>query len=176
MTYGYENKAILLTEIQSPKEFSESIKITANVNWLTCKEICIPQEGQVDLTLKKGPKTSNAYASMLNEAALTVPKPYPLPFRVNTLDKKIFLQFERQGSGEISEVYFFPDEYGLINYVDEQKFEKNDNSFSLELTPSELQVNKTDLMGVLKIKTGSLEEFYRIEIPLEYHFLAHIPA
>ena len=79
MTYGYENKAILLTEIQSPKEFSESIKITANVNWLTCKEICIPQEGQVDLTLKKVPKTSNAYASMLNEAALTVPKPYPLP-------------------------------------------------------------------------------------------------
>ena len=30
-----------------------------------------------------------------------------------------------------------------------------------------MQVNKTDLMGVLKIKTGTLEEFYRIEIPLE---------
>ncbi len=167
MTYGYENKVILLTEIQTPKEFSESIKIIANVNWLTCKEICIPQEGQVELTLKKGPKISNGYAARLNEVALTVPKPYPLPFRVKTLDKKIFLQFERQGSREISEAYFFPDEYGLIDYAAKQKLEKNDNSFSLELTPTELQVNETDLKGVLKVNNGTLEEFYRIEIPLD---------
>ena len=101
MTYGYEDKALLLTEIKSPKEFSNPVKISAKINWLTCKDICIPQEGQVDMTLIKGPKVANQFTSKLKEIASTVPKNFPSPYRVSVINEKIFLQFEKEGSRRV---------------------------------------------------------------------------
>ena len=167
MTYGYEDKALLLTEIKSPKEFSNPVKISAKINWLTCKDICIPQEGQVDITLIKGPKVANQFTSKLKEIASTVPKNFPSPYRVSVINEKIFLQFEKEGSRNISEAYFFPSEYGLINYAADQKLEKNDNSFSLELSSAEVQLKTNTLKGVLKLKVDGIKEFYALDLPLE---------
>ena len=167
MTYGYEDKALLLTEIKSPKEFSNPVKISAKINWLTCKDICIPQEGQVDMTLIKGPKVANQFTSKLKEVALTVPKNFPSPYRVSVINEKIFLQFEKEGSRNISEAYFFPSKYGLINYTADQKLEKNDNSFSLELSSAEVQLKTNTLKGVLKLKVDGIKEFYTLDLPLE---------
>jgi len=167
MTYGYEDKALLLTEIKSPKEFSNPVKISAKINWLTCKDICIPQEGQVDMTLIKGPKVANQFTSKLKEVALTVPKNFPSPYRVSIINEKIFLQFEKEGSRNISEAYFFPKEYGLVNYTADQKLERNDNSFSLELSSAEVQLKTNTLKGVLKLKVDGIKEFYTLDLPLE---------
>ena len=167
MTYGYEDKALLLTEIKSPKEFSNPVKISAKINWLTCKDICIPQEGQVDMTLIKGPKVANQFTSKLKEVALTVPKNFPSPYRVSVINEKIFLQFEKEGSRNISEAYFFPKEYGLVNYTADQKLERNDNSFSLELSSAEIQLKTNTLKGVLKLKVDGIKEFYTLDLPLE---------
>ena len=158
MTYGYEDKALLLTEIKSPKEFSNPVKISAKINWLTCKDICIPQEGQVDMTLIKGPKVANQFTSKLKEVALTVPKNFPSPYRVSVIN---------EGSRNISEAYFFPNEYGLINYTADQKLERNDNSFSLELSSAEVQLKTNTLKGVLKLKVDGIKEFYTLDLPLE---------
>ena len=167
MTYGYEDKALLLTEIKSPKEFSNPVKISAKINWLTCKDICIPQEGQVDMTLIKGPKVANQFTSKLKEVALTVPKNFPSAYRVSVINEKIFLQFEKEGSRNISEAYFFPKEYGLVNYTADQKLERNDNSFSLELSSAEVQLKTNTLKGVLKLKVDGIKEFYTLDLPLE---------
>ena len=167
MTYGYEDKALLLTEIKSPKEFSNPVKISAKINWLTCKDICIPQEGQVDMTLIKGQKVANQFTSKLKEVALTVPKNFPSPYRVSVINEKIFLQFEKEGSRNISEAYFFPKEYGLVNYTADQKLERNDNSFSLELSSAEVQLKTNTLKGVLKLKVDGIKEFYTLDLPLE---------
>ena len=167
MTYGYEDKALLLTEIKSPKEFSNPVKISAKINWLTCKDICIPQEGQVDMTLIKGPKVANQFTSKLKEVALTVPKNFPSPYRVSVINEKIFLQFEKEGSRNISEAYFFPKEYGLVNYTADQKLERNDNSFSLELSSAEVQLKTNTLKGVLKLKVDGIKKFYTLDLPLE---------
>ena len=167
MTYGYEDKALLLTKIETPEQFSGPVTISAKVNWLTCKHICIPQEGEVDITLMKGSKTISKFATKLKEIALTIPKNFPTPSRVTEINEKIFLQFEKEGSSNISEAYFFPNEYGLISYVKDQKLETNDNSFSLQLDPAEVRVETNKLEGVLKLKTDETEEFYKLDLPLE---------
>ena len=154
-------------EIKSPKEFSNPVKISAKINWLTCKDICIPQEGQVDMTLIKGPKVANQFTSKLKEVALTVPKNFPSPYRVSVINEKIFLQFEKEGARNISEAYFFPKEYGLVNYTADQKLERNDNSFSLELSSAEVQLKTNTLKGVLKLNVDGIKEFYTLDLPLE---------
>ena len=167
MTFGYEDKVLLLTKIKAPGQFSGPVTISAKVNWLTCKDICIPQEGVVGLTLMKGPKTISESTTKLTEIALTIPKNFPTSSRVTEINEKIFLQFEKEGSNNISEAYFFPNEYGLISYVKDQKLERNDNSFSLQLDPAEVRVETNKLEGVLKLKVDEKEEFYKLDLPLE---------
>jgi len=167
MTFGYEDKVLLLTKIKAPGKFSDPVTISAKVNWLTCKDICIPQEGVVGLTLMKGPKTISEFTTKLTEIALTIPKNFPTLGRATEINEKIFLQFEKEGSNNISEAYFFPNEYGLISYVKDQKLERNDNSFSLQLDPAEVRVETDKLSGVLKLKIDGTEEFYELDLPLE---------
>ena len=140
MTYGYEDEALLLTKITSPKTISYPVNIGAKVSWFTCKDICLPQEGEVSIKLLQGSKSENKFTSELKEIEKTVPIDLSSPHRLSLLDNKIFLQFEREGSQQISSAYFFPAEYGFISYVAHQKLEKNDKSFSLELTPAEVKL------------------------------------
>ena len=54
MTFGYNDEVILLTKISSIKNASFPLDIKAKVGWYTCKDICIPQEGEVSLEINKG--------------------------------------------------------------------------------------------------------------------------
>ena len=166
MTYGYEDEALLLTKITSPKTISYPVNIGAKVSWFTCKDICLPQEGEVSIKLLQGSKFKNEFTSVLNEIEKTVPIDLSSPHRLSLLDNKIFLQFEREGSQQISSAYFFPAEYGFISYVAHQKLEKNDKSFSLELTPAEVQVKTSNLKGVLKLNLDGASEYYNLDLPL----------
>ena len=51
MTFGYNNEVVLLTELSAGQNLIFPLTIQANVSWFTCKDICIPQEGVVDLSL-----------------------------------------------------------------------------------------------------------------------------
>jgi len=168
MTYGYEDEALLLTKITSPKNISYPVNIGAKVSWFTCKDICLPQEGEVSIKLLQGSKSENKFTSELKEIEKTVPIDLSSPHRLSLLDNKIFLQFEREGSQQISSAYFFPAEYGFISYVAHQKLEKNDKSFSLELTPAEVQVKTSNLKGVLKLNLDGASEYYNLDLPLLY--------
>lgn len=51
-TFGYLNKTIITTEIIPPNELSsrDGVSFSAQVKWLSCKDICVP--GQAEVTLK----------------------------------------------------------------------------------------------------------------------------
>ena len=166
MTYGYEDEALLLTKITSPQIISYPVNIGAKVSWFTCKDICLPQEGEVSIKLSQGMKSKNKFTLTLKEMEKTVPTVLSSPHRVSLLDNKIFLQFEREEAQQISSAYFFPAEYGLISYVAYQKLERNDKSFSLELTPAEVQVKTQNLRGVLKLNFDGDSEYYSLDLPL----------
>mgnify|MGYP003319573907 CR=1 FL=1 len=54
MTFGYNNEVVLLTKISSSNDIEFPINIEAKVGWFTCKDICIPQEGIVDIQINEG--------------------------------------------------------------------------------------------------------------------------
>ena len=166
MTYGYEDEALLLTKITSPKVLTYPVNIRAKVSWFTCKDICLPQEGEVSIKLYQGSKSENKSTLTLREMEKTVPTDLSSPYRVNLIDNKIFLQFERENAQKITSAYFFPAEYGFISYVANQKLEKNDKSFSLELLPAEVQVKTMNLKGVLKLNLDGATEYYNLDLPL----------
>lgn len=52
MNYGYEDDVVLFSELTPPADAAlGSAAIHANVQWLVCKEICVPEKGELDLAL-----------------------------------------------------------------------------------------------------------------------------
>ena len=53
ITYGYENQAELTTTIYPPANLSESKNVTikADVKWLVCKDLCVPGQASLTITL-----------------------------------------------------------------------------------------------------------------------------
>ncbi|QBE67251.1 DUF255 domain-containing protein [Pseudoduganella lutea] len=50
--YGYENKVLLPVPVQVPAGFSGTeLKVALHAEWLVCKEICLPESGDFDVTI-----------------------------------------------------------------------------------------------------------------------------
>ena len=56
MNYGYEDEVVLLTPLTPPADAAPGPHaIRARAEWLVCKDVCIPEKGELDLELPVGP-------------------------------------------------------------------------------------------------------------------------
>src|ERR1700682_966999 len=52
MNYGYEDEVVLLAELTPPADAKPgSAPVKAKAEWLVCKDICIPEKGELDIAL-----------------------------------------------------------------------------------------------------------------------------
>jgi len=70
ITYGYTNKTLIATEVTAPLNdgILRSFNFSAQVKWLSCKDICVPGQATVNLTL---PVISQTNPHLLNLAVNT---------------------------------------------------------------------------------------------------------
>ena len=138
MTFGYEDEVVLLTKISTSAASAIPLNLNAQVSWYTCKEICIPQEAEVSIPIKLGPKTPSVSKGLLEHTLGKVPVEFNGTYRVNKLDDSYVLQGEFEKVDQYDSMYFFPKEYGLTNYTENQQYEKNKDTFSLQIMASEV--------------------------------------
>ncbi len=167
MTFGYNDEVVLLTRITSDEELTFPAKIQANVSWFTCKDICIPQEGNIDVVIQQGDFSSSIHSKEIRSYLNKVPTEFPQNYIVQKLDDKFFIQSDIDNGKHFQKVYFFPKVYGLTNFVKEQIYEKNQNSFVLEIEASRVDLQMKSFEGVLETYDGQKERFYEISYPLE---------
>ncbi len=167
MTFGYNDEVVLLTRITSDEELTFPAKIQANVSWFTCKDICIPQEGNIDVVIQQGDFSSSIHSKEIRSYLNKVPTEFPQNYIVQKLDDKFFIQSDTNNGKHFQKVYFFPKVYGLTNFVKEQIYEKNQNSFVLEIEASRVDLQMQSFEGVLETYDGQKERFYEISYPLE---------
>ena len=167
MTFGYNDEVVLLTRITSDEELTFPAKIQANVSWFTCKDICIPQEGNIDVVIQQGDFSSSIHSKEIRSYLNNVPTEFPQNYIVQKLDDKFFIQSDVDNGKHFQKVYFFPKVYGLTNFVKEQIYEKNQNSFVLEIEASRVDLQMKSFEGVLETYDGQKERFYEISYPLE---------
>ena len=60
VTFGYAEKTLLLTEIAAPADASGTVDLAARVDWLQCKDICIPGGADLAIRLPVGPASKLA--------------------------------------------------------------------------------------------------------------------
>ncbi len=166
MTFGYNDEVILLTKISSTEIVKFPLEIEATVGWFTCKDICIPQEGKVDITIKKGDFEPSKDSEEIEKYLNTVPNEFPQNYRIQRLDDKYFIQGEIGNGQNFDNVYFFPSEYGLTDYTEAQIYEQNMNSFILEIEASKAKLDINKFEGVIETTTLLGKDYYEISYPL----------
>ena len=160
MTFGYENEVVLLTKIYTSKNTDIPLTLNALVSWYTCKEICIPQEAEVSIPIKLGFKSPSSSNKLLKQTLENVPTPFKGTYRVQSLDDSYIIQGQFEDNKQYDSIYFFPRFYGLTDYVESQLYEKNKDSFSLQVQPSGLKIEHESFEGVLATeKDGRLSYF-----------------
>jgi thiol:disulfide interchange protein len=160
MTFGYENEVVLLTKIYTSKNTDIPLTLNALVSWYTCKEICIPQEAEVSIPIKLGFKSPSSSNKLLKQTLENVPTPFKGTYRVQSLDDSYIIQGQFENNKQYDSIYFFPRFYGLTDYVESQLYEKNKDSFSLQVQPSGLKIEHESFEGVLATeKDGRLSYF-----------------
>ncbi len=133
--YGYEDEVLLPFPVQVPAQARAGpVRLSARVQWLMCREVCIPGEAEVALTLPVAAQASPSAAALLFErAALATPPPEPLAARVGLADRTVSLVFEHAQAGSAE---FFPYANGLVSAPAPQTLHRlpQETGWRLELT------------------------------------------
>jgi thiol:disulfide interchange protein DsbD len=158
VNFGYEGEVLLITAIAAPEalESGSKVKLAASVDWLACKEGCIP--GHADLRIELPVKTEDTkinkrWIHHFKKARIDLPKAPP-DWKINAFmtEDKIFIQmspplwFKR----ELVNVTFFPEQEELINYSGFQGLKRTSEGYILEIQKSKLSTKvPLRLKGVL---------------------------
>jgi len=84
--YGYEHEVLLMVPVRLPAELKEggAEKTAAQVHFLVCRDVCIPGQKQLELSLPVENRVAASPARELFAAARArVPKPTPRNWRVS---------------------------------------------------------------------------------------------
>lgn len=110
--YGYENEALLMAPLRAPTQLkrSASIPLAANVNWLVCKDICIPAKARVALTLRaRGPQQEKASSSstFFVETERSLPRTAPANWKITAISERdVFVLAVETGKRETAATFF----------------------------------------------------------------------
>jgi thiol:disulfide interchange protein DsbD len=141
--------------------------MNAAVNWLVCREICIPGRATLSLTLpfRKGtPALPSPMHSLFVKARAALPPAAPKGWKVSaSVEQHDFVLNVDTGKRQ-TEATFFPLKPNEIENAAPQKVIPSTRGFRLEMVKSDQLIKSpTRLAGVLELADG---QSYFIEAPV----------
>ncbi|MDB6062227.1 MAG: thiol:disulfide interchange protein [Verrucomicrobiaceae bacterium] len=162
--YGYSDEVTLLTSVDIPATVKpgENFSIAAQVDWLVCEEICIPQKVDLALTLPiaaaSSAASSDSHNVAIERALAQLPQPSLWPVRTERRDNHLTLRIsgaEKQLS-RAEDITFFANEWGRVEHTAEQPHRIDNDDVIVELTAGEKKLaDNESLSGVLVISENT---------------------
>ncbi len=164
--YGYPGEVLLTAEITTPADLraGTSVNLEADVDWLACREACVPGRATVALALP----VANAPPARSVDAALFEKNQARLPHTTGAWDMHVqadsgaptrmelrltprALPFSLE---QITSAEFFPDATGLVVVSKPTAVRHKNGQLMLTLEfPPEAQVSTEKLSGILVVQT-----------------------
>lgn len=166
--YGYHDQATLLTKVKvSPQAKADSTnELSADLRWLACKDICVPQKGAAKLAMRVAAKASpdSAGKPLIDAAKARLPKAIPEDWKTNVMkNPKSFLLNFRPGV-KVESAEFFPLEQQVISNSGTQKLSSTSMRAQLALPKDTGAAAAKSLKGVLVVN-GT--DAYAVDIPIK---------
>jgi thiol:disulfide interchange protein DsbD len=139
MNYGYEDEVVLLSELTPPADAKPgSYPIKAKAEWLVCKDICIPEKGELDLVLPlaSAPAPDNPrFLAHIERARGMLPvKAEGWRFESSMSGKSLWVRMTPPAGASLPrKVAFFPERELLIEPAAPQKLTRAGNSLTIEM-------------------------------------------
>lgn len=158
--YGYENEVLLTTTVRAPTNLrvGDPVEIKADVKWLVCHDICIPERQTVAISLpiaSHAPKKDSRWRELFAHARSRLPRRLPAAWNVTAASNtKFFILLIRTGSREPS-ASFFPLEPLQLRNAAPQQAAPLDQGVRLSLPKSDQLVHPVSMLkGVLVLSQG----------------------
>jgi len=161
MDFGYENEVVFPFSIQVAKTAKTGpADLHAKVDWLVCREVCIPGKAELDLTKNVSDHpasslSSDPDAALIKRFAAELPKPSPAGVKavfqpVGSGFRLAVTTGQRETTAE-----FFPADQNVLDNPSPQKLTSTSKGLILDLKKdANLTANPEQLRGVLELSGG----------------------
>jgi thiol:disulfide interchange protein DsbD len=158
--YGYEGEILLLTGIEPAAGLAPGtdVRIGARVQWLMCRDVCIPAAADLDLVLpvrQAQALRATTDAAAFERAQAHVPHPLALAQASATRSGR-GIRLEFSAPAALHSLEFFPVEEGRIEPSAPQRLTVSGNRVRLDLSAPAVPASPFDaLRGVLVADGGA---------------------
>ena len=169
ITFGYEHEAWLLTRVTAAAAVANGAEIGADVHWLVCAEICVPQSASLRLTLADDGAPSAEDARELERAVALLPAASPGPVAAAIDGDEIRLSIGGLSPDIAADttVHFFPHDFGVIDLAAAQTASSIDDGVMLSLSRDRSTGTAPEgLAGTLVLRGPDGVRAYDVESPL----------
>lgn len=165
--YGYSGEVLLPLTIHTPSAINNnaSVEFRAEAKWLVCREVCIPEQTTLHLTL---PVSSAAgvhqqHAQLFEKTDKLIPKPLPSGWKASFTQTKDDLVLTIRAGKSITQAEFFPLEPGQIDNPAPQKVQSTPQGARITMKKSDLLLKPISTLRGVLVMPG--DPAYQIEAP-----------
>jgi thiol:disulfide interchange protein DsbD len=159
MSYGYTDEVLLPVQITPSATLVPGASFHLNVAaaWLVCEKECIPEEATVSRTLPVTaglPPADSQWAPIIARVRAALPRPILWPVTVTATTDAVNIRVASAGlnPARVTEAWFYPLEWGLIDYAAEQKISVSAERLELRVARGPLpDADRRPVQGVLTI-------------------------
>ena len=182
VNFGYEEEVLLITDIKaSPAvKLGETIKIDAEIEWLVCKEECLPGQAVLSLRLpveNKEPELNPIWKEKFEASRKKLPvisQDWPVRAAIDKNHIIFRIASPSWFKDEMKSIQFFPEQLEIFDYSAPQFFEKTDNGYSIQAKLSALTRKIPSKLKVVLVSDKSWSRVLenkamRIVVPLAQH-------
>jgi thiol:disulfide interchange protein DsbD len=161
MDFGYEDEVLFPFTMDAGKTAkSGPAMLHAKVSWLVCREVCIPEKTELDLSLpvaasSTGPAVPAAESELFQRLASRLPQPLPAGDKAVFQPSQDGFRLAVETGRTESSAQFFPEEQDLLDNPSPQKVTSTANGLILDLKKDALlTAAPAQLKGVLELADG----------------------
>jgi len=157
VSFGYEGQVLLPIELQIARDVAKGeLRLEARVNWLECKEVCIP--GKADLALVLPMATvvgAGPDAALFTEARRRLPaKSGSWHATAVASASEIALSLKPPKGTAVTSAYFYPETPRMLDYSRAQPLQREGSGIRLDLPRDANGMMAGRLAGVVVAETG----------------------
>ncbi|MGZ5037858.1 MAG: protein-disulfide reductase DsbD family protein [Usitatibacter sp.] len=159
MNYGYEDEVVLLTELTPPASAPQgTASIAAHAQWLVCKDICVPEKGEVELSIPVSsaePAVDPRFVGSIERARNMLPVDLAgWKYESARQGKSLVVRLTPpQGTSVPAKATFFPERENLIEPAAPEKVTREPGALRIEMTLADPPV-----AGLMSLKGVAVSE------------------
>ncbi len=139
VNFGYSDEVTLLTKIQIPKSHKSQIfQINAMVEWLACKDVCIPGNQKLSGNVAIGTQSvvNNVSLKEITSAKSLIPGKLNMEDNGSEIwlsPSSLNIKIPQSVASNLESLYFFPTKNNIINYSSQQILTEEGNFWNLKI-------------------------------------------